>query len=295
LTKVKPGSQASSIPISSSDSFVTSNSTKERTSRKITLIEGGKRDQLIRTKFGTLESEVIWLQIWAQTSQEHKDEILQTPMWEIKRYYKQIVTRSIVNSHNPNDPLSKTLTQVLENLYSISSSNQLTSSSPELSTKHSQFMTLATKQPLPIRFELMSEEKINEKNQAAICFECDIISNNNEDHYVLLAIGINMEAERLFGYSKLELFNLFKYRHKFILARLIDSSDWEKVIKRELKASLQGDLAFRLYVTALNKWKCPIKVLLDIRVDSGWTFQKHRTNFFFIPLPLEELAYLETL
>jgi len=131
------------------------------------------------------------------------------------------------------------------------------------------------------------------KNQAAICFESEIISTTNEDPYVLLALGINMEAERLFGYSKSELFNLFKSRHKFILARLIHSSDWEKVIKRELKASLQGDVAFRLYVTALNKWKCPIKVLLDIRVDCGVC--KSRTHFFFIPLPLEELASLETL
>jgi len=247
-----------------------------------------KNDQLVLAKFGKSDSEETWLQIYAQTSECYRDEMSQTPMWEIKRYVKQIVFRSIVNSHSPKDPLSKTLTQVLDLYSSPPKERTSTSLSPVLSSKQSKLVTLASSQPLPLHFELMPDENIGEQNQAAICFSCEIVSN--EDTYVLMSLGINMEAERLFGYSKLELFTLYKSRHRFILARLIDPSQWEKVIRRELKAAIQGELAYRLYVTALNKWKCPIKVLLDIRVDYGCSFDKNRTNFFFIPLPVDDLT-----
>jgi hypothetical protein len=137
--------------------------------------------------------------------------------------------------------------------------------------------------PLPLRFGLMGDERIGEQYQAAICFQVTILTSG--DSHVLLELGINDEAERLFGYSKHELYNLFKARHKDFLARLIDRSEWEKVIQREVKALIQGETGFRLFVTCLNKWQCPIKVLLDSRVEYGSAYDRHRINFFFIPLP----------
>jgi len=142
---------------------------------------------------------------------------------------------------------------------------------------------LSEMDPLPLRFGLMGEDRIGENYQAAICFQLTIVANG--DNHILFELGINGEAERLFGYSKGELYNLFKARHKDFLARLIDRSEWEKVIQREMKAVIQGETGYRLFVTCLNKWQCPIKVLLDSRVEYGPAFDRHRMNLFFIPLP----------
>jgi len=152
----------------------------------------------------------------------------------------------------------------------------------------------------------MSEERIGEHYQPTIVFECTIISG--KENYILFEFGVNSEAERLFGYSRQELFNIYRQKRKEILARIFEPTYWEKVINCEVKSMICGEGGFRLFTTCLNKWKSPIKVLLDTRYedhlnspewrspikvlldtrceDIDQTLIHHdRMNFFFIPLP----------
>jgi len=146
--------------------------------------------------------------------------------------------------------------------------------------------------PLPLRYGLMSEEMIGERYQPTIVFECLII--NGEEDYILFNLGVNTEAERLFGYSRQELFNIYRQKRKECLARIIERPYWEKVIAGEMKAYASGEGGFRLFTTCVNKWRCPIKVLLDTRFEDNNNApsklrHRYRMNFFFIPLPEAEI------
>jgi len=249
---------------------------------RITISGKGKK---IIEKFGP-DSEGKWREIYLQTFECYKEELTQQPCYPIKAARIQIFARSIIQSKGINDPLSKTYEKITQ-IYQSSKEQQtkFTHTHP-LANRFSTLLTLSqSPTPLPLKFELMSDSKIAEHNQAAICFSSEIITEG--ENHVIMELGYNMEAERLFGYSKLELFNLYKSRGKFLIARFIDPSEWEKVIQREIKAHVEGDTGFRLFITCVNKWSCPIKVLLDARFDCNNSPYAHRVNFFFIPLPTD--------
>jgi len=229
------------------------------------------------------DAEDKWIQYMAQIMELYADEISQIPI--SKRYVKQIVFKSLINIHGPKDPIRESLDVLLK----IFSPPPTLKHQPFLvSSKHSQLVTLAQRvTPLPFLHELMSDTDIGEQTQASICFAYEIVTDI--DHpYILKRLGINIEAERLFGYSKNEFFQHYGKSHKCMLARFIAPSEWKKVIHREVKAHLRGDLGWRVVTTVVNKWQSPIKVVLDVRIEPNSTPEKCRTNFYFIPIPEED-------
>jgi len=272
--------------LSQETSTISTTTSKSPSVYQVPPLEGETKVARFMSKSGkhSLDSEEKWIQYMAQITESYADEISQIPI--SKRYVKQIVFQSLINIHGPKDPIRESL-DVLLKLFSPPPT--LKQHQPFLvSSKHTQLVTLAQRgPPLPFLHELMSDTDIGEQTQAAICFAYEIITDTDHPR-IYKKLGINVEAERLFGYSKNEFFQHYGNKHKCMLARFIAPSDWKKVIHREVKAHLRGELGWRVVTTALNKWQCPIKVVLDVRIEPNSTPEKCRTSFYFIPIPEED-------
>jgi len=209
--------------------------------------------------------ELGWRDMWMRYLRAHIDQLSQSPTWEMKK----IICVSVC-ADKGYCPSSVSMFELYE---SIEKKNR------------SSILPMKQIPPLPVRYGMMKDEKIG-GCQPALVFECSII--HNQEDYVLFEFGVNIEAERLFGYGREELYSFYRTRRKECLSRLIEPAQWDKVICREVKTIAYGETGFRLFITCINKWQCPIKVLLDVRMEvfaKTPTCNRHRISFFFIPLP----------
>jgi len=215
-------------------------------------------DPLLETKYWS-DTEIRQLKLYG-------DQMVSSPLWETTK----IIQRALCAATGARDPMVLSLLKLYESM-----DMKKACPSKALSLRQS---------PLPIRYMLIPEEKIDERYQPTVVFQAGVV--HGEEAFVSFEFGMNSEAERLFGYSRYELFNLYKSRRKeWCLARVLDYTQWEKVIEKEIKALTVGDGGFRLFITCINKWGCPIEVLLDSRVEVSSNGERHRLSFFFIPLP----------
>jgi len=240
-----------------------------------------RQPQDIKIKTPDESEPCRWSEVWARTLKVYVEQVTYSPYWERKR----IVFLSILAEKGRTDCFHESLLNLLEQII-------------EKKPSHFQqpLQAIKPKSPLPLRYGLIPDEKIGENYQPAVVFQSSIV--HDEEDYVYFEFGVNTEAERLFGYSRHELFSLYRARHKAPLERLIASTQWARIINNEIKALASGNSGFRLFATCINKWGCPIRVLFDARLSHTSTHPSlDRTCLFFVPLPLQlekEIALLLT-
>jgi len=139
-----------------------------------------------------------------------------------------------------------------------------------------------TPKSVHISFGVLPEESIRNPFHAGIAFQF-----SGKDS-LLIEIGVNSEAERLFGYSKQDFYFRLRHYQKYVVSRLIHKNDWKKCSEAKIKALIDGEPSVRLCVTCINKWNLQFKCLLDLRHEfDTQNMEVQRVTFFFIPLPEE--------